>query len=192
MEKTALVVILLGIALLAYSPITELYKDELKSCSCGSIQDMVAWAEGNKACVYKDSLGIPTIGIGFNLKRSDARKLITSIGANYDSVLSGSQCLTPAQITSLFNNDLAWAKSGAQSCVPSFSSHHKCIQNVLMDMTFNMGKGKHYYRINSYSFSVWMAKFRCPIRQKRLSRSCSKHEEYQMVWTSWKKMHKKC
>jgi GH24 family phage-related lysozyme (muramidase) len=32
---------------------------------------MVAESEGNKSCVYKDSLGIPTIGIGFNLKRGD-------------------------------------------------------------------------------------------------------------------------
>ena len=40
----------------------------------------------------------------------------------------------------MFNNDLQWAKSGAQQCVPSFSTHHSCIQRVLIDMTFNMGK----------------------------------------------------
>ena len=141
MEKTALVALLLGVALIAYIPITEYFTNEpLKACSCGSIQDMVAWAEGNKACKYLDTEGIPTIGIGFNLRRGDARSLITSVGANYDKVLSGSQCLTPAQITQLFNNDLTWAKAGARACIPSFGNHHNCIQNVLMDMTFNMGR----------------------------------------------------
>eukprot|EP00343_Euplotes_focardii_P008419 CAMPEP_0205820102 /NCGR_PEP_ID=MMETSP0206-20130828/2700_1 /ASSEMBLY_ACC=CAM_ASM_000279 /TAXON_ID=36767 /ORGANISM="Euplotes focardii, Strain TN1" /LENGTH=189 /DNA_ID=CAMNT_0053114491 /DNA_START=44 /DNA_END=613 /DNA_ORIENTATION=+ len=141
MEKTALIVLLLGIALVAYVPITDYFLPQnLKACSCGSIQDMVAWAEGNKPCRYFDSLGIPTIGIGFNLRRGDARKLITSTGANFDKVLSGSQCLSPAQVTQLFNNDLTWARAGAQSCNPTFGNHHQCIQNVLMDMTFNMGR----------------------------------------------------
>lgn len=43
--------------------------------------------------MYKDSLGIPTIGIGFNLKRSDAPKLIAGVGANYNKILAGSECL---------------------------------------------------------------------------------------------------
>jgi len=55
---------------------------------------MVATYEGNESCVYDDSMGIPTIGIGFNLQRSDAPSLIAGVGADYNSVLSGSQCLT--------------------------------------------------------------------------------------------------
>jgi hypothetical protein len=42
------------------------------SCFCGDIEDMIAESEGTRECVYNDSLGIPTIGIGFNLRRSDA------------------------------------------------------------------------------------------------------------------------
>ncbi|KAL4467306.1 hypothetical protein ABPG72_016900 [Tetrahymena utriculariae] len=110
------------------------------SCSCSGIEAMVAESEGKKSCVYLDTKGIPTIGIGFNLQRSDARSLISNLGLNYDQVVAGKQCLTDAQITSLFNNDLVWAKAGAANCVGSFNSQPTCIQNVLIDMTFNMGK----------------------------------------------------
>jgi len=64
------------------------------SCgSCSGIEDMIAEAEGKRTCMHHDSLGIPTIGIGFNLKRSDAPSLINGVGANYNKVLAGSECL---------------------------------------------------------------------------------------------------
>lgn len=49
---------------------------------------MIAESEGSRSCVYNDSLGIPTIGIGFNLKRSDAPTLIAGLGLSYDKVLN--------------------------------------------------------------------------------------------------------
>mmetsp|Transcript_7172 Transcript_7172/g.8082 ORF Transcript_7172/g.8082 Transcript_7172/m.8082 type:complete len:188 (-) Transcript_7172:55-618(-) len=140
MEKTSLVIILLGVALLAYSPITQ-YLSTDKSCTCDKIEEFVSWAEGKEYCVYKDTLDIPTIGIGFNLQRSDAKGLIEDAGANFDKILAGTQCLTDSQITKIFTYDLTWAESGAKSCISSYSTHSKCIQEVLIDMTFNMGKG---------------------------------------------------
>ena len=141
MEKSIIAVLLIGAALIGYTTISNYFTpEEIGACSCDSIEDMVAWAEGKKACVYKDSLGIPTIGIGFNLKRSDARSVCSRCGVDYDAIYSGSKCLSDSQISCLFNYDLSWAQDGARSCVPSYYSHHRCIQNVLVDMTFNMGK----------------------------------------------------
>lgn len=143
MEKAILVVLLLGAALISYSPITNYFKseDENNTCrSCDSIQDMVAWAEGRRACVYRDSLGIPTVGIGFNLQRSDARTIFSRFGIDYNAVLNGSRCLTDAQMTQLFNNDLQWADAGARACVGSFANQPVCVQRTLIDMTFNMGR----------------------------------------------------
>ena len=74
---------------------------------------MVEWSEGRKACVYKDSLGIPTIGIGFNLDRSDASDACSRCGINYDAVYSGSKCISSLQISCLFDYDLVWAQNGA-------------------------------------------------------------------------------
>jgi len=53
--------------------------------------------EGLKDTVYYVD-GIPHIGIGFNLNRIDAPKLIKNIGADYNAILSGKQSLTPDQI----------------------------------------------------------------------------------------------
>lgn len=46
------------------------------SCTCPDIESLVSTNEGKRSCVYKDTKGIPTIGIGFNLQRSDAKSLI--------------------------------------------------------------------------------------------------------------------
>ena len=45
--------------------------------------------EGYYKCVYKDPVGIPTIGVGFNLEKANAREEIESVGADYNAVLNG-------------------------------------------------------------------------------------------------------
>ncbi len=55
--------------------------------------------EGKRSKVYKDSEGVPTIGVGFNLKRSDAKAKIEALGLDYTKVLSGDQELTDPKLT---------------------------------------------------------------------------------------------
>ena len=114
---------------------------KLNSCyDCSSsIQEIISENEGVKKCVYIDSLGHPTIGIGFNLDRSDASEALKKLGLDYNSVRSGTVCLNDFQIASLFVMDLQKASDGVKSCVPKFNSFPECIQKVLLDMTFNMG-----------------------------------------------------
>ena len=141
MEKIALVALLVGTAILSFGPLSGFIKEQfgLKDCGCPSLEDLVAEAEGKVPCVYYDSLGIPTIGIGFNLQRGDARDLLAELGLDYDAVLNGDVCLSDYQISYIFNHDIAWAKEGARECISSFDSHHECVQEVVTDMTFNMG-----------------------------------------------------
>lgn len=94
--------------------------------------------EGYYKCVYKDPVGIPTIGVGCNLRKFGARAEIESVGANYDAVLNGSQCLTDSQIETIFNKDMETAKS----CVRGWSGYSEIsesAQSALDDMSFNMG-----------------------------------------------------
>lgn len=97
--------------------------------------------EGYRTCVYKDSMGIPTIGVGFNLKKFGARSEIEEVGADYDKVLAGTQCLTDSQIETLFNKDMSKAVSCASGFVSNYNQIGEGPQSALADMAFNMGCG---------------------------------------------------
>lgn len=62
--------------------------------------------EGNYSCMYKDKENHPTIGIGCNLDKKGAQKELEGVGADYNAVLNGSQCLNATQILTLFKEDM--------------------------------------------------------------------------------------
>ena len=96
--------------------------------------------EGYYKCVYKDPLGIPTIGVGFNLKKFGARGEIEGVGADYDAVLNGSQCLDDSQIERLFDKDMDTAVECASGWLGASWSHlGSDSQSAVADMAFNMG-----------------------------------------------------
>ena len=99
--------------------------------------------EGYRKCVYPDPLhqNIPTIGVGFNLKKDGAQAQIKGVGADYNAVLNGSQCLNDSQIQTLFNEDMATALSCGASWLPKWSSLGVGPQSAVADMAFNMGCG---------------------------------------------------
>lgn len=89
--------------------------------------------------VYEDSEGHPTIGIGFNLDREDAREKIEGLGLDYDAVKSGEASLTDAQIDTLFAGDVDQAIADARNVVTDFDGLSADRQLVLADMAFNLG-----------------------------------------------------
>ena len=109
-------------------------------CDCPDLETMVTEYEGRKNCVYLDIYHHPTIGIGFNLDRDDAKLTCDKFAINYDEIRSGKVCLTDKQINDIFHNDLKLSINGASNCIPSFEDQPNCIQNVLVDMSFNMGE----------------------------------------------------
>ena len=92
--------------------------------------------EGRKNHVYLDTLQIPSIGIGFNLKRGGARQVLVSVGADYDQVLAGTQDLIDAQVDTLFNRDLDTALAAAKRQVPNFADLPLNARLVVVDMAF--------------------------------------------------------
>lgn len=96
--------------------------------------------EGRRKHMYLDTLNIPSIGIGFNLKRGGARQALASVGADYDKVLAGTQDFTDAQIDALFNKDLDGAIVSSRRQVPNFDSLAFNARLVVVDMMF-MGEG---------------------------------------------------
>jgi lysozyme len=102
-------------------------------------KDLIRKHEGVKDTVYPDTKGIPTIGIGFNLHREDAKSRITSLGLDYKSVLDGSVSLTDRQIEKLFEYDFIIAVGAAGNFLPTFQQQPREIKIVLVDMAYNLG-----------------------------------------------------
>ena len=98
--------------------------------------------EGKKAKVYTDTQGHPTIGVGFNLDRRDARAKIEALGLDYDKVKAGTQTLSEPNIMSLLSDDMDTAIAGCQAVFPRFTDLSDVRQRVLADMMFNLGKAK--------------------------------------------------
>jgi GH24 family phage-related lysozyme (muramidase) len=94
---------------------------------------------GVRTHVYPDTAGHPTIGIGFNLDRADARAAIESLGLDYDAVRSGNQNITSAQAQQLFASDFQATLQGSRTDVSNFDSLAPAAQIAVLDMVFNLG-----------------------------------------------------
>ena len=96
--------------------------------------------EGYKPRVYIDTVGHPTVGIGFNLDRWDARQRLAAVGANYDKIRAGSATLTDYQIRTLFYYDMANSVSCASSWLSQVWGRMNSDQkSAVADMAFNLG-----------------------------------------------------
>lgn len=109
------------------------------SLSYQEIYDIIKDHEGYRPQVYKDSVGKPTIGIGFNLTRPDARALIKQVGADYDQVLTGKQLLNDKQINTLFELSLRTAYKDAEKFIPDLFNQPRNVKLALIDLAFNLG-----------------------------------------------------
>jgi GH24 family phage-related lysozyme (muramidase) len=97
---------------------------------------MLTRHEGRRTHVYFDTLGHPSIGIGFNLDRAGASSTIAAVGADYDAVRAGEQDLSEEQVDQLFSSDLDWAFAAARRQVQVFDSMHDSAKLAVVDMMF--------------------------------------------------------
>jgi len=106
------------------------------------IYNRVKEHEGVRNSVYKDSRGNLTIGVGFNLNRSDANKRLKSVGADPKLIRSGKGKLTDKQVDTLYKEDLNKAKISAKKLVlKTWDELPKGVQGALTEMAFNLGEG---------------------------------------------------
>ena len=101
-----------------------------------------AWIEhweGRRNQTYIDSMGHPTVGVGFNLDAAGAQAAIEALGLDYEQVRAGSQMLTDAQIDTLLSQGIDRAASDAQKPIPAFNNVPGDKQIVIVDMLFNLG-----------------------------------------------------
>lgn len=118
-----------------------------------NVEQLIRQHEGFVACPYKDSRGIATIGIGYNLTNSTARNDLKNAGVNnIDEIMNyqaGSQTcpanapkITEEQALKLLENYLPKARAAAVDFAggeSEFRSHPQDMQKILIDMSYNMG-----------------------------------------------------
>lgn len=97
--------------------------------------------EGKRHRVYTDSTGNPTIGVGFNLNRPDATRLLRFVGGDYRALVNGKDGLTDEQIDVLLNHTIMEATSTARALFRNFDHLDPVRRRVVIDMAFNMGRG---------------------------------------------------
>lgn len=105
------------------------------------IRQYIIANEGWHQSAYLDTAGIPTIGVGFNLLRSDARAKVEALGLDYDDVLNRRCTLSDAHIESLLQQDVEKAIAAAMALVPGWEALSLPRKKVLADMAFNLGAG---------------------------------------------------
>lgn len=98
--------------------------------------------EGYMPSPYRDSEGILTVGIGFNLERPNAAALLKRHGIELSDVLQGRRKVTKEEAWSLAESDLKTAISDARALFTNFDSAPVGVQEVLVNMSFNLGKSR--------------------------------------------------
>jgi len=109
------------------------------SGSC-DFANIIAQHEGCCLCAYLDSLGKPTIGIGYLLDSSRSAEL-ASIGANYNDLVSGKAGLTNDQVVQLFNKYVSSSISTARKYFSNYDSLCCNVQQGLIDMIYDLSNG---------------------------------------------------
>lgn len=98
--------------------------------------------EGFSPKIYRDSKKILSIGIGFNLERGNAADLLRAAGLDAEAVMSGRRLITRDEAWKLANADLKTAIADARRLFKNFDSLPKGVQEVLVNMSFNLGGPK--------------------------------------------------
>lgn len=107
------------------------------ACDASSL---IANHEGTRSCAYTDTTGHRTVGVGFNLDACSASKWNSILpSVSYQDVYSGKTCLTSGQIHTLLEYSMRDAVAESRRVVSNYDSMCCNVQNVVTDMTFNLG-----------------------------------------------------
>ena len=93
-------------------------------------------AEGKHPCVYTNDKGDRSVCYGFNLETDEAAREILSVAADFDSVISGDECLDESQC-----NILLWSHAGVGRGIQERTYKHicRCGSFAIRDIIYDAG-----------------------------------------------------
>ncbi len=92
--------------------------------------------EGYRDKPYKDSLGIKTVGYGFNLQDKANQQLANRLGITFDKPLQ------PESAEKLFKHSVVAAEDAIRNLDPDFDTRPDGVRKALLDMSYNLGAGR--------------------------------------------------
>lgn len=98
-------------------------------------RNLILKHEGMRLVSYKDSLGYPTIGIGFLLSRKNARSRLEQVGVTTFVPLR----ITEEQALALLDLDISDALTDLRIMFDDFDTLSDNRKAVLVDMYYNLG-----------------------------------------------------
>lgn len=99
--------------------------------------------EGYRYYAYQDTVGIPTIGVGFNLERKDAKEKLAQLGYDdWKKMLEGEIRLSDETINELLSSDVNDVLAEAPGIVDNFPQLDDARRMVVADMIFNLGNSR--------------------------------------------------
>ena len=92
---------------------------------------------------YVDTKGILTVGYGFNLEQNGAKRMLASVGANYDAIVNSRLTANPIELTrpqaeALLRNTTVRSVYECRNAYPGYDQYSANVKRVLLDLMFNM------------------------------------------------------
>ena len=123
----------------------------LKGIDHQKLFNQIADHEGIRQYAYADSVGLPTIGVGFNLADKDNRDFLKKHNVDLRKLLGKKTKLSDTAIINLYKHSLHKAGNDVKSLIKNFDSLPDVVQMVLIDMSFNLGKTRLAKFVNMIS-----------------------------------------
>lgn len=95
--------------------------------------DYIKQNEGFRANVYKDSLGVKTIGYGFNIQDANNQAAARKLGVRLNKPLSSKDAET------LFKYSITAAEDAVREIDPDYDTRPDSVKKALLDMSYNLG-----------------------------------------------------
>lgn len=105
------------------------------------ISSLIRGHEGTREAVYKDSAGILTAGVGWNLDAADAPSIAQAFNIDLEALKNGTESLSTTQIDDVFDYQLSKVIRQLQGVFPEWETMPDNAQAVCVDLGFNLGLG---------------------------------------------------
>ena len=120
--------------------VNENYVVEKETIDYNGLYNSLIKHEGIRDTAYLDSVGVLTIGVGFNLEKQGAQERIEKLGLNYDLVCDKKQKLSDEHIYSLMEEDIENSIFDAKKYVgDSWDNLDSDAKEIIINMSYNLG-----------------------------------------------------